>query len=105
MTEREFAECVAFLTSSIGKPMSAEMAKAWFEILSDLTLGQLKAGIVTTCREYTFAGFPPVGVILKNALGGSGAKSLEVQRSVRSGLGLGARWDASVRGICNGAVR
>ena len=78
MTDIEFAEGVALLTASIGKPMAKDMAKAWFAILEDLTAEQFRRGIVETMRTHQFAGFPPVGVIRKLALGGIQCETLEV---------------------------
>lgn len=70
MTEREFASCMALLCGAVGREMSADQSRAWYAILEDLTLEQLKAGIVSTIRSYKFAGFPPVGAIRE----ASGAK-------------------------------
>ena len=66
MTEREFASCIALLCASVGRDMPLEQSKAWYAMLGDLTIDQLKAGIIATVRSYTFAGFPPVGTIREN---------------------------------------
>lgn len=71
MTEREFIEGIAMLCATVGKEMPAEQIKSWRLMFDDLTGEQFKAGIVATVRSYTFAGFPPVGVIRENC----GAKS------------------------------
>lgn len=67
MTEREFASCIALLCASVGREMSAEQLRAWYGMLGDLSVEQLKAGIVATLRTYTFAGFPPIGTIRQNS--------------------------------------
>ncbi len=66
MTEREFASCIALLCASVGRDMSLEQSKAWYAMLGDLSVEQLKAGIIATLRSYTFAGFPPIGTIREN---------------------------------------
>lgn len=91
MTEKEFAACIALLCASIGKEMSREQSSAWFTMLSDLTFEQLKAGIVTTIRDYKFAGFPPIGVIRDNC----GVKSGHIQAKDKPTLA----WEAVRRAI------
>lgn len=85
MTEREFAECVALLCASVGKEMTLEQSKAWYAMLGDLRVEQLKAGIIATIRSYTFAGFPPIGVIRDNC----GAKSGTIATKDRPTLAWG----------------
>lgn len=69
MTRDEFTRSIAVLTAGVGKPMPLEQLEAWFAVLGDMTVEQLQAGIVTTLRTHEFAGFPPVGLIRKNAVG------------------------------------
>jgi hypothetical protein len=71
MTDREFAEGIAVLCAAVGKEMTADQMRAWKVMFEDLTAEQFKDGIVKTIRSYTFAGFPPIGVIRDNC----GAKS------------------------------
>ncbi len=66
MTEREFASCIALLCATVGRDMPPEQSKAWYAMLGDLTIETLKAGIIATVRSYTFAGFPPIGMIREN---------------------------------------
>lgn len=77
MTGEEFAEGIALLSASIGKPIAKDMARAWFAILEDLTVDQFRKGIVETMRTHQFAGFPPVGVVRKNAIGGIQSATIE----------------------------
>ena len=77
MTRLEFANAIAFLVAGVGKPLAEDQVKAWFELLGDLTVDQLRRGIVETLRTHQFSGFPAVGVIRKNALGGVQSANLE----------------------------
>jgi len=67
MTESEFVNGIALMTASIGKPMPDQQVEAWYLILGELTVDQLRRGIIETIRHHQFAGFPPVGTILANA--------------------------------------
>lgn len=67
MTAREFAETIALMTATVGKDMQEAQLQAWYSILGELTVEQLRRGIVETLRHHQFAGFPPVGTILANA--------------------------------------
>ncbi len=67
MTDIEFVQGIALLSSAIGREMPDAQVDAWFAILGDLTPDQLRRGIVETLRRHQFAGFPPVGTILANA--------------------------------------
>ena len=91
MNQREFAECVALICSTVGKEMPVEQSRAWFAMLGDLTVEQLKVGIVNALRDYTFAGFPPVGKIREAA----GVRSGVLQSQDRATLA----WEAVRRAI------
>lgn len=67
MTRDEFASTIALLTAAVGKKMEKPQLQAWYAILGELTVEQLRRGIVETLRHHQFAGFPPVGTILANA--------------------------------------
>ncbi len=67
MTRTEFVQGMALLQSAIGKSMTDAQVAAWFAMLRDLTPDQLRQGIVETLREHQYAGFPPIGAILKNS--------------------------------------
>lgn len=70
MTRTEFAQGIALLNGCVGKSMPDEQVKAWFAFLGELTVEQLKRGIVESLKTHHFAGFPPVGTIRTNALAG-----------------------------------
>ena len=67
MTEQEFVVAIAPLVTIVGKPMSKEMLEAWFLMVGDLEPADLRRAVVVTMREYQYAGFPPVGLVRKNA--------------------------------------
>lgn len=67
MTKDEFASTIALLTATVGKSMGKPQLQAWYAILGELTVEELRRGIVETLRHHQFAGFPPVGTILANA--------------------------------------
>lgn len=69
MSSREFAEAIALMVASVGRSMSSDQSGAYFELLQDLTVDQLKQGIVGAIRQHKFAGFPPVGLIRECAAG------------------------------------
>jgi hypothetical protein len=71
MTRQEFAQGIALLTGSVGKPMPDEQLAAWYALLSDLTAEQLRRGIVQTLHTHQYAGFPPLGTVRTNALAGT----------------------------------
>jgi len=71
MTRQEFAQGIALLTGSVGKPMPDKQLAAWYALLSDLTPEQLKRGIVETLHTHQYAGFPPLGTVRINALAGT----------------------------------
>ncbi|MEK9810206.1 MAG: DUF6475 domain-containing protein [Candidatus Nanopelagicales bacterium] len=67
MTDREFGECMVFLSAAVGRSMPEAQANAWRAICDDLTAIELQRGIVHALREHPVAGFPPIGNILKHA--------------------------------------
>jgi len=91
MTEREFGTCIGLLCAAVGKEMAEDQSAAWYAMLGDLSCDQLKAGIVATIRSYTFAGFPPIGIIRENC----GAKSGVIAAKDRPTLA----WEAVRRAI------
>lgn len=77
MTKTEFANSMAFLSAGVGKSLGAEQIAAWYELLGDLSVDELRRGIIETLRTHQFGGIPAVGVIRKNALGGVQTANLE----------------------------
>lgn len=80
MTEQEFVMAIAPMVTVVGKPMSKEMLEAWFLMVGDLDAADLRRAVVVTMRDYQFAGFPPVGLVRKNA----GASQGSLQPSDRA---------------------
>ncbi len=78
MTLREFTDTMRVLEASTSKMFTEQQAFVWFELLSDLTVDQLRRGVIETIKTHQFSGWPPVGVIRKNAIGGVQVTTLEV---------------------------
>lgn len=72
MNRPEFIKAIALVIAAVGKPMPDEMVAAWYLLLRELTAEQLERGIVETLRTHQYAGFPPVGTICVNSIGGAG---------------------------------
>ena len=66
MTETELATALAPMVTLIGKPMTREQIQAWHLMLDDLDVATVRRGVISTMRDYQYAGFPPVGVVRKN---------------------------------------
>lgn len=75
----EFAKCMAVLASGVGREMPDEMVEVWYQVLGDLSVGQLRRGIVEALRTHKFAGFPPVGVIRDLSIGPQEQRALSGQ--------------------------
>lgn len=91
MNREEFVRGIAPIIGAVGKPMPDEMITAWRTALFDLTPQQLERGVGRTLRTYQFAGFPPVAIVLGNALGKIAATDVE-----RRGI---AAWDRVMTAI------
>ena len=82
MTRSEFNKALALLVASVGRQMPDEMVQAWFVMLNDLTVEQINQGIITAIRTHEFAGFPPIGLIRKHAVGKDLAALPDTDRAV-----------------------
>jgi hypothetical protein len=82
MTDLEFKVAFAPMIAHVGKQPTAEQLRYWHEMLDDLGAEAARRAIVVTLRDYQYAGFPPVGVVRKNA----GASQGALQTSDRSML-------------------
>jgi hypothetical protein len=69
VTQDEFNSVISILIASVGKAMPDAQVAAWKMLCDDLTVEELRTGVIATIRTHEFAGFPPIGLIRKNAIG------------------------------------
>ena len=73
MTDREFQIAFAPMIAHVGKQPTTEQLRYWHEMLDDIDADTVRRAIVTTLRDYQYAGFPPVGIVRKNCGATSGS--------------------------------
>lgn len=91
MTDLEIKQALAPMVAHVGKSMTNEQIRYWHQMLDDLPADVAKRAIIATLRDYQFAGFPPVGVVRRNAGAAAGGMS--------SGLRAQTAWSVARRSI------
>lgn len=67
MTDDEIKQVLAPLPIHVGKELTFKQIRYWHEMLNDLPFEVARQAIIVTLRDYQYAGFPPVGLVRKNA--------------------------------------
>ena len=67
MTTTDFATSMAYLAAGCGRPLTAEAAEVYFDLLGDLPARALQIAVKRALLESSFTSFPSVGTLRKLA--------------------------------------
>lgn len=91
MTRAEFAGVMHYISLAINKPLSADSAEVYFDLLGDLPIAVLKLAAKRVCLEHRWANFPTVAELREAAAA--------TQRGEVSALSAAEAWALAWRAI------
>jgi hypothetical protein len=85
----EFAKVMAYISAAIGKPMSADSAEVYYDLLGDVPDDVLRTAAKRVCLEHKWANFPTVAELREAAS--------EIQRGFVKELSAAEAWEMAWR--------
>ena len=67
MTKVEFAKCMAYVSVACGKPLSAEAAEVYFDLLADIDYDTMQTAAKRVLSEHVWATFPSIAELRQAA--------------------------------------
>lgn len=68
LSRTDFAAVMAYLAAGMGKPVPAETAEVYYDLLGDLPLPALQAAARLVLLQHHYATFPPVALLRQEAV-------------------------------------
>lgn len=91
MTNDDFDRSIAVLIAGVGRPMPEAQVDAWRACFGGLPVEKFRQGITAALRDWTFAGYPPIGFVAERC-GMTKSSISDDQQAVLS-------WDTAFKAI------